>query len=169
MSDENQVLVIPAFGKSQALKLEMDVIKLAESRIHEAQRVNPVTYVELEHTFNGAYRDLKRHLSAIGFQLTQADKALESAKADIILGSYAEFTEGKPASFDNADKRKAFMMRDEAYVSALDRVNQLKALESLFDGKIKVIENVCRYMRKQMDLVLRSGSVNSNLYITSGK
>lgn len=169
MSPDKQALVLPAFGKSQALSFEMNLIKLAESRFHEAQQVNPITYVELEHTFNEAYRDLKRHLSTIGFQITQADKAIETAKAEVLLGSYAEFMEGKPKSHDNADLRKAFLMRDESYLAALDRINQLKALESLFDGKIKVVENVCRYMRKQMDLLLRSGSINSNLYVTSGK
>jgi hypothetical protein len=42
----------------------------------------------------------------------------------------------------------------------------LKALEAFAEGKIKVMENVSRWMRKQMDLVLRSG-INPNLYVTT--
>jgi len=62
----------------------------------------------------------------------------------------------------------AFFMRDSSYTAALDRIAQLKAFECFVDGRIKVMENVCRYMRKQMDLVLRSGLSNANLYVTHG-
>jgi hypothetical protein len=166
----DHALVLPAFGKAPALSMEMGRIKEAERRIIEAKSVNPVTYAELESAFNEAYRDLKRHLSSIGHQLNLADKAMEDAKSDILLDTYPAYLEEKKLkkTQDNADLRKAFMMKDVAYVAALDRINQLKALESVLDGKIKVIENTCRYMRKQMDLVLRSGT-SSNYYVTSGK
>lgn len=166
---DDSVLVIPPFGKSPALSFEMGKIREAQRRTHEAQFANPITYPELENTFNEAYRDLKRHLSAIGYQIALVEKAMELAKAEVLIDKYPAFMEGKPKSQDNADLRKAFMIRDEAYVLALDRFNQLKALESNFDGKIKEMENVCRYMRKTMDLVLRSGLSNSNLYSTAGK
>jgi len=80
------------------------------------------------------------------------------------LGSYAEFMQGKPKSHDNADLRDAFLIKDPDYLAALDRVAQLKALESNFEGKIKVVENVCRYMRQQMYLISKSGLGNSKLY-----
>lgn len=157
MNNDSQALVLPAFGKSPELKLEMGPIRMAESRFLEAKTVNPATYSDLEHTFNESYRDLKRHLSAIGYQLTLADKELRAAKANVILGSFAEHMQGKPKYQDNADLRDAFLMKDSTYVSALDRVNQLKAIESNFEGKIKVIENVCRYMRQKMYLISKSG------------
>jgi hypothetical protein len=167
--DPNQTLIIPAFGKSTALHLDMGRIREAESRIIEAKMVNPSTYADLESSYNEAYRDLKRHLSAIQYQLAMADKILEEAKAEVLLDKYPTFMKGKPKSHDSADLRKAFLIRDAGYVAALDRIAQLKALESNFDGKIKVLENVCRYMRKRMDLIIKSGLSSTDYYVTSGK
>jgi hypothetical protein len=163
---ENDVITLPAFGKGTSLKIEMSSIRTAERRIIEAKNVSPVTYSELEHVFNESYRDLKRHLSAIGYQLALAEKALAEAKADVILGSYAEFMVGKPKYQDNADLRQAYLTKDPAYSAAQDRIAQLKALESNFDGKLKVMENVCRYMRKKMDIIIRSGIPTGQFYNT---
>ena len=134
----------------------MEKIFEADHRVIEAKTVNPSTYSDLEHCFNESYRDLKRHLSSIGYQIAVTDKAMESAKADVLLDKYPAYLESTGAK-DNADLRKAFLIRDETYSAALDRMNQLKALESNFEGKIKVMENVCRYMRKSMDLIIRNG------------
>lgn len=166
---ENSVLVIPAFGQSPALKLEMSSTREAEKRLVEAKTVNPITYSDLEHCFNESYRELKKHMSTLGYQIAMAEKALETAKSDLLLDKYPDFMKDKPKTQDNADLRKAFFMRDKEYVAALDRINQIKAIESFVDGRIKVMENVCRYMRKQMDLVLRSGLSNADLYLTHGR
>ena len=166
MSD-SQLMVLPAFGKAPELKMEMKNIRVAESRLVEAKTVNPMTYSDLEHTFNEAYRDLKRHISAIGYSLASAQKSLEDAKADVILGTYQEYAKQHPKEA-NSDTRNAFLARDPEYTAALDRIAQLKAIESNLDGKIKVMENVCRYMRKQMDLILRSGMTGKDYYITHG-
>lgn len=162
-------LVLPSIGKIPELRLEMANVVEAEMRIIEAKTVNPVTYVDLENCFMESFRDLKRHISSVGYQLDLADKALELAKSDLLLDKYPEFLEqgNFKKSQDNGDLRMAFFMRDAAYIAALDRINQLKALESNLDGKIKVMENVCRYMRKQMDLVLRSGLSGRDLYLTN--
>lgn len=162
----NAALVIPAFGQSPAISLEITSTKEAERRLIEAKTVNPLTYSDLEHCFNESYRELKKHMSTVGYQIALADKALETAKANVLLDKYPDFMKDKPKAQDNADMRKAFMMRDPDYLAALDRVAQLKAIETFVDGRIKVMENVCRYMRKQMDLVLRSGLSNANLYNT---
>lgn len=159
----NHALEIPAFGKSPALSLQMGKIREAETRFIEAKLVNPSSYSELEHTFNESYRDLKQHLSQIGYHLQLTDKALRTAKANVLLGSYAEFMQGKPKSHDNADLRDAYLIKDPDYLAALDRMAQLKALESNFEGKIKVVENVCRYMRQKMYLLSKSG-LSSKLY-----
>lgn len=165
----SNALELPSFGRAPALRLEMDKIREAESRFLEAKTVNPSTYIDLEHTFNESYRDLKRHLSSVGYQITLADKAIREAKANVLLGSYAEHMAGKPKYQDNADLRDAFLVRDTDYVAALDRLNQLKALESNFEGKLKVIENVCRFMRQQMYLISKNGAIDPSGYITSGR
>lgn len=169
MEDQNHALVIPAFGKSPALHLDMAKIREAEVRYIEAKTVNTSTYADLEHSFNESYRDLKRHLSNIGYQLTLADKALRQAKADVVLGAYAEHMAGKPKYQDNSDLRDAFLMKDAAYLAALDRVNQLKALESNFEGKVKTVENVCKYMRQKMYLISKSGVPDAGVHVTIGR
>lgn len=166
VSSTDHRIILPAFGKSPELSLDMGNIREAEHRIIEAKTVNPITYIDLEHCFNASYRDLRRHLSTIGYQIALAEKAMEQAKADVLLDTYPEFMKDKPKTQDNSDMRKAFLMRDPTYLSALDRLNQLKALESNMDGKIKVMENVSRYMKKNMDLILRSGLSSANLYNT---
>lgn len=166
---DNHSLEIPAFGKAPAFTMDMGKIREAETRYIEAKTVSPTTYSDLEHSFNEAYRDLKRHLSTIGYQLAFADKALREAKANVLLGSYAEFMKGKPKYHDNTDLRDAYLIKDPDYAATLDRVNQLKALESNFEGKIKVIENVCRYMRQKMYLISKSGVPYENIGVTSGR
>lgn len=159
MADQpnRDVLVLPAFGKSPALTIEMDKIRNAESRYIEAKTVSPSSYSDLEHDYNESYRDLKRHISSVGYALTIADKDLRTAKANVILGSYAKYLEGKPKYADNTDIRDAYLMRDETYVKTLDRINQLKALLSNLEGKQKTVENVCKYMRQKMYLLSKSG------------
>ena len=164
----DKALIVPAFGKSKELCLEMTSIREAEKRFIEAKTVNPSTYSDLEHTFNESYRDLKKHLSSIGYQILLADKALRQAKADVLMGSYAEYMAGKPKYQDTSDMRDAFLIKDPAYVAALDRDAQLKALASNFEGKIKVVENVCKYMRQKMYLLSKSG-VDMNVYSTIGR
>jgi hypothetical protein len=85
------------------------------------------------------------------------------------LGSYAEFLKDKPKSAGSADLRNAFLVKDPAYNAALDRSNQLKAVISNFEGKVKVLENVVAYMKQEMYLVSRSGLDGKNLHVTSGK
>ncbi len=172
MSDlvtNDHAIVLPAFGKTPELRLDMGAIREAERRLIEAKMVSPVTYPELSHTYNESYRMLKQHLSSLGYQLLMAEKALQSAKADVILGSYAEYLEGKPKSAGSSDLRDAFLTKDEAYNSALDRTHQLKAIISNFEGKIKVLENVVSFMKQKMYLISRSGLGNDNLYVTSEK
>lgn len=163
---DRQALTLPAMGKVPELKLSMDKIIEAEKRLLEAKSVSPATYADLESCYNESYRDLKRHLSAIGYQIALSEKAMNKAKSDMLLDTYPEYLAANnlKKTQDNADLRVAFFMRNEEYVSALDRMNQLKALESSFEGKIKVMENVCRFMRKQMDILLRNSG--GNHYVT---
>jgi hypothetical protein len=164
---QQAIMTIPAFGSAQAQDLVLSATVLAERRLIEARTVNPLTYTDLEHTFNESYRELKTNLARVGYMIAEADKAIKKAKAEVLLDKYPEFMKDRPKSQDNADMREAFLTRDEAYMAAVDRLNQLKATEALFDGKIKVMENVCRYMKKQMDLILRSGMSSSDLYNTN--
>lgn len=174
MSKENLIIsgehsiVLPAFKKSPQLSLDMSAIREAETRLIEAKVVSPVTYADLSHTYNESYRMLKQHLSSVGYNLLMAEKALEEAKADVILGEYAEYLKDKPKSAGNSELRNAFLIRNSDYNMCLDRIAQLKAIESNFQGKVKVLENVVSYMKQKMYLISKSGLGNENLYVTSG-
>ena len=173
----NNKMVIPAFKQIPKIELDMNASKEAEARFIEAKDVNPITYAELEHVFGASFQELKRHHSTVTYQLEMANKALAQAKSDVLLDKYPDFLAQKTAEAkekgvkfqDSADHREAYLIRDQAYLEAYDRVAMLKAVESFIDGRIKVIENISRYMKKRMDLVIRSGLSNSDLYITGGK
>lgn len=157
-------LTIPQFGTSELIKLSMTAIKEAERRLIEAKMVNPATYSELEYVMNEAYREAKKNITIVGYEITKAEKALREAKSIAILDEYPQFL--KDNSFkDNATLRDAFLERQENYVAAHDRIDMLKAYLDLMEGKVKVMENVCRFMRKEIDLVIRSGVIDSNKYM----
>jgi hypothetical protein len=163
-------LVIPAFQKSAEMHLTLSKTREGESRLLEAKMVNPVTYAELESVFNEGYRELRRHLSTIGYELTRASTAVEVAKSNFIIDTYPGIVASLPRAIQSqASTLQAHLIRDQEYLMALDRVGQLTAMESLLDGKIKVFEKTCQFMRKKMDLILRSGMSGSNMYSTSGK
>ena len=166
--DHQNFMVLPAFGKSPELRIDLSKIREGDRRIPEAQHVTPITYAELSACFNESYRDLKRYLSSIGYLITQTEKAIEEIKADVLLGTYPEYLAANPKQKDATDVRKAFLSKDPKYEAALERLNQLKATESHYEGKLKVFERTCQYMNKKMDLILKSG-MNTNMYVTSGK
>lgn len=161
---ENHVeFTIPGFHMRPPIKLHWSKISEGEKRLVEARVVNPGTYSDLEFTFNEGYREAKANLSAVGYEITQADKVLRKLKSEFLLDKYPDFLKETKIK-DSAAIREAFLEKHEEYVDAKDRIDMLVALESLLDGKVKVFENVCRYMKKQMDLTLRSG-VDPNKYI----
>jgi len=159
---ERAELTIPAFGNTPEVRLDISSIREAEHRLIEAKVVNPATYSELEYTFNEGYRQARKHLSLIGYEITKAKKALLEAKSETILDLYPLFLKESKMK-DNTHVREAFLQRQINYVSAQDRIDMLTALESFMDGKIRVFENVTRYCRKEIDIVIRSG-INSNKY-----
>jgi len=157
-------LTIPAFKSTEPIKVVMSNIKEAERRLVEAKMVNPATYSELEYIFGEGYREAKKNLSMIGYELTKAEKALREAKSIAILDEYPQFLKEQGLK-DNATLRDAFLERQPDYVAAQDRIDYLKAVIDLLEGKVKVFENVCRYMRKEADFIIRSGAIDSNKYI----
>jgi hypothetical protein len=161
-NEKKAELTIPQFGKLPQLVLDMTKISNGENRLFEAQVVNPATYSELEYVFNEGYREAKKHLSQIGYQITRADKALREAKSIALLDEYPTFLKEKNIK-DSVQIRDAYLERVKDYTDAQDRIDMLRAVESLLDSKVKVFENTCRYMKKSIDLIIRSG-VDSNKY-----
>src|ERR1035437_10171802 len=98
-------LVIPAFQKYGELELSMTKTREGESRLLEAKMCNPITYAELECTYNQAWREIKTNLAIIGDQLNKADNALEIAKSNFLIDNYQEKIKDLPKSHDSADLR----------------------------------------------------------------
>jgi hypothetical protein len=155
-------LNIPKFGSSDQIMLPMTSIREGERRLIEAKMVNPATYADLEYTFGEGYREAKKNITIIGYEITRAEKALREAKSVAILDEYPDFLKQNKLK-DNATVRDAFLERQANFVAAHDRIDMLKAMQDLMDGKVRVFENVCRYMKVEMNLVIRSG-VDSNKY-----
>lgn len=155
-------LVIPAFDARPAVPLSFGAIKEGERRLIEYSMVNVSTYSNLSYTFNEGYREARKNIAVIGYELTQADKILRRIKSELILDEYPAYLKEKGLK-DNASYRDAFLEKNPSYVSAQDRIDMLKAMEALMDGKIKTFENACRDMRKQIDIVTRSG-IDPNKY-----
>jgi len=150
---------IPQFGSLPELEITLDKTIEAESRLLEAKNVNPATYADLEYTFNESYRELKRAYAGVTYRLAKAEEAVETARATVLLDKYPEFVRLKPKNYDNADIRKSFIQRDSDYLKACDYRDQVKAIECLIEGRIKVMERTTSYMKKQMELVIRSGAI----------
>ena len=167
--EKQHSLVIPAFQGIEQISLNLTKTREGESRLLEAKMVIPITYADLESCYNQAYRELRTNLAVIGAQIAKADNAMEMAKSNFLIDSYQDKIKDLPKSYDSADLRKAWLMRDEAYLAAKDRLDMLKAMEALLDGKIKVFEKTCAFMKKTMDLILRSGLSGSNLYNNGNK
>jgi hypothetical protein len=154
--------LIPAFENREEIALDFTKIREGESRFLEAKVVNPATYSELEYSFNESYRQSKTNLSAVGYEIAQSQRIIRKFKSQYLLDDYPEFLKSVKLK-DNAANRDAFLERQEDFVAAVDRLNMLQALENLLEGKVKVVENVCRYMRKSMDMIIRSG-IDPNKY-----
>lgn len=163
--DEKAELVIPAFNSKPAIRLDMTKMMDARKRLIEAKAVNPATYYDLEYTFNEGYRQGKKILTVINYEITQAEKALREARSRAILDDYPQFLKDKGLK-DNATIRDAFLEKQKDYVEAQDRIDSLKAMSELIEGSyIKYFENVSRFIKKEMDLVIRSG-ISGDKYVT---
>jgi len=149
-------LHLQASAGQPALTVDLSPIRTAEARLVEAQHVNPMTYSNLEYVYGEGYRCAKRELSTIGYQIALAAKQQRKVRSEALLDEYKEFLADRGLK-DSAAIRDAFLETKSDYIEAQDRIDQLRAIETLLEGKIKVFENVCRYMRKQMDIIIRSG------------
>jgi hypothetical protein len=156
-------VVLPAFRGLDAVSINMVALKEAERRLIEAKTVTPSTYTELEYVMGEAYREIKKNLATVGYQILKTENELERSKASALLDRYPAFLEGKPAKFDNAAIRDAFLARDTEVQEAKERLDSLKTLQVFLEGRVKVMENVCHYMRNAMRLVMKSG-VPTDIY-----
>ena len=151
---------IPAFHTRPTLPLSFTDISNAERRLSEAQAVNGATYSALENLFNEGYREAKKNLSIVRYEITQAKKHLRQVTSIHLLDNYPDFLKEKGLK-DHAANREAYLARQEDYEEAMDRLAMLEALKDLLEGKVQNFVNVCRYMKKEIDILIKSGIVNN--------
>lgn len=162
-------LMVPAFGTKKdgtplmkQMALAFTETKEAEMRLPETRTVNPANYNDLEYTFNMCYKEQKTNYADIGMMIGKVEEQVENIKARILMDSYPLHMKDKPRYLDTSDYRKAFVQLDPEYAKAMGHLNLLKGYERLIEGRIKWAEKVCSYMKKQMDLIARSGMSGFN-------
>jgi hypothetical protein len=155
-------LVVPAFQDREQMTLHFGNIKEGERRLIEARVVTPSTYSDLSYSFNEGYREARTNITAIGYEIVQAEKILRRIKSELILDEYPAFLKTSSMK-DNSTLRDAFLEKNPGMIAAQDRLSMLKAMQALMEDKVKIFENVCKYMKVQMDLA-KNGNFNSNKY-----
>ena len=159
---------MPELGTLKAFALDLkNVVEADRTETKLMVRdVTPSTFSHLEHVYGEAYRDLKKHLAIVGGQLLEAQENVDKIKAGLILDKFPEFLKGKPKSMDNAATRDAFITQDPEYQAMKDRMNTLKTIEVFLEGRVKVMERATSYMRKKMDMFMRSGASLDGIFDT---
>lgn len=160
---DQAAIEIPSLGSLPAIRVELTHTREAEKRALEARTVNPATYTDLETCFTQAYRELKNNIATVSYHITKTENALEKAKAHALFDKYPEFMKNRSKSSDTADTRKAFLALDPEVQAIKERLDSLQALNLFLDGRVKVVEKISSYMKKSMDLIIRSGT--AGLYL----
>ena len=161
MTENNQgatTMIVPAFRHCKELTLDMVGWEAAMKRLPEAQNIVPSNYSSLEFSFQEAWREAKRNAIQVGNAIRKAQQNIEEIKADIILDEIPKLLEDKPKSANNADFRRAVMARNEPYQQATEHLDKLEAMLMHFESHMKMMENTSRFLKKQMDYIIRTGS-----------
>ena len=167
MSDINQnegtVITVPEFKNCKELKLNVSNWHLAKTRMREVQNLVPANYSSLEFTFQEAWRESRRNAIMIGDAIKKAQQNIEEIKADIILTEIPRLLDELPKSANNTDFRKAIISKNPEYKQANEHLEKLEALLAHTESNMKVMENTSRFMKKQMDYIIRNGTASPRL------
>ena len=130
------------------------------TRLHEVQNLVPANYSSLEFTMQEAWREAKANAISIGDAVKRANQTIEEIKADIVLDEIPKLLEEKKLakSANNADFRRAVMAKNQDYQLALIHLEKLESMLMHFESHMKTMENTSRFLKKQMDYIIRNGS-----------
>ena len=152
------VMTVPAFKHCKELKLHIGGWESAVKRLPETINMVPANYSSLEFSFQEAWREAKRNAIQVGNAVKLANQNIEEIKSDIILDEIPELMKERPKSKDNVDFRKAVFARNEDYKLALEHLNKLEAMLLHFESHMKSMESTSRFLKKQMDYIIKNGS-----------
>jgi len=153
------VLTVPAFNHCKELRLSMSAWENAMSRLKEAKHLVPANYTNLEFTFQEAWRESKRNAITVGDAVKKARQNIDEIKSDVILDEIPRLLEDKPKSANNADFRKAVLTKNDDYKNAVEHLEKLEAMLEHFESHMKIMENTSRFLKKQMDYLIRNGVI----------
>ena len=157
-NNNGTMIVVPAFMHCIEMKLNMVDWTVAINRFPEAKNVVPAMYSDLESDFQAAWRESKKNAIAISAGILKAKQNVDEIKADIILDDIPEALKELPKSANNADFRNAIMNRNEGYKKAVEHLGKLETMLQHFESHMKTLENTSRFLKKQMDYIVRNGS-----------
>lgn len=155
--EKGTTLVVPGFRLCKELVLSMVGWESAIGRLKEVQHLAPANYSNLELDFMEAWRESKRNAILVGSEIRKAKQNVEEVKADIILEEIPKMLEDLPKSANNADFRRAVMSKNEDYKKSLEHLDKLEAMLEHFESHMKTMENTSRFIKKQMDYIIRQG------------
>lgn len=158
-NESGTTLVVPAFKYCKELRLDNSSWELAKSRMKEVQHLVPSNYSSLEFTFQEAWREARRNAIMTEDAVKKALQTIEEIKADIILTEIPKLLEEMPKNANNTDFRKAVIIKNPEYRQATEHLEKLQAILSHLESNMKIMENTSRFMKKQMDYIIRSGVV----------
>ena len=150
-------MTVPAFRHCPELRLNMSGWEIALKRLPEAKALVASNYLDLEFTFQEAWRESKRNAILVGDALKKAKQNIEEIKADIILEEIPGLLKEMPKSANNSDFRKAVMAKNADYKEALVHAEKLEAMLEHFESHMKIMENTSRFLKKQMDYFRNNG------------
>jgi len=121
------------------LTLDMTLIYEAENRLFEVSLANPSNAAQLQGYFNNACNLTTKYLAWIEYEILNAKKHFDLAKATVILEkSIEEWNKIKSSGVKyNEDFREAMVSRDSDCQLRLDTLNALIASKSLLESKVK--------------------------------
>lgn len=157
-NNQGTTMVVPAFEYCPELRLQMIGWQEAMKRFPEAKTLAAANYLDLEFTFQEAWRESKRNAIQVGDALKKAKQYLEEVKADIILIEIPKLMEELPKSVTgNAHFRNAVIAKNETHKKAQEHVEKLEAMLEHFESHMKIMENTSRFLKKQMDYFRTNG------------
>jgi hypothetical protein len=142
-----------AFPGLAPLQIDLANVYKAESRIPEVAFVTPQKAPELLALFIDAYSSLSKHLVALDFERSQAERAANKIRGIIMLdkipGILAEKGLASSRSpLGSEDVRQAILDTDIEYTTALDKIDALSAGVELIKGKLKSVEMAYTSVKK---------------------
>jgi hypothetical protein len=150
------------------LSLDMSMIYQAESRLKEISYVTPVTSRELSSFFNQATNESTKYLAWIEYEILQAKKTLDIAKAKVILEiAPVEANRLKEAGIKmNSEWREALIAMDDDCQKAQDILNALYAVKYLLEGKAKTFERAyfsAKMVAEERNMVSATPNLSGNI------